>query len=188
MSKRGRSDFTGGTGDVRPQIMTLQVTQGTVNQETVQTFQTPIQRISTAGRNMAQVMEILAVDYYLNGDFADFSRTTYVILGTRVPGNAVNGGTGSNANFVLQIADHGVLSAYREDQALTTSGGVQFRYPFTDDLMDGAGHGTLVATDTLTVVISSVGGTAASVATLKVWYRLINVDVMEYVGIVQSQQ
>lgn len=185
--KRARG-FTGGTGDVRPQILSVNVTQATVNQESITTVSTPIQRVSTAGRNMAQVMEILAVDYYISGDHDDNAHATYVIMATTTPGNAVAGTAGTIARFQNQVGDSRVLSAYYSQAVITTSGQILYEYPFTDDLMDGAGHGTLVATDTLTFVISSVGGNAASVANLKIWYRLINVDVMEFLGIVQSQQ
>jgi len=56
------------------------------------------------------------------------------------------------------------------------------------DLTDGAGHGILVATDTFQVAIQSQGYVAAQVYGFKILYRMKTVGLVEYIGIVQSQQ
>jgi len=60
--------------------------------------------------------------------------------------------------------------------------------PYHDDLSDGAGHGTLIATDQIFFQIASSNTGAQNTAAVKVWYRWKNVSLQEYVGIVQSQQ
>jgi hypothetical protein len=60
-------------------------------------------------------------------------------------------------------------------------------FPVTIDLTDSNGNGMLIATDSLYVVAANVSGTASE-AICKVFYRLVNVGITEYVGIVQSQQ
>lgn len=183
--KRGRG-LTGGTGDVRPQVLTFQVTQATVNQEQIGTVRLPINRYG-ARQDLAQLVEILSVDWYITGDTGDQARFDYAILATNTPGNAVQGTAGSVARFENQINDHRTVSSVFETAALTTSGSFFDRQPFQDNLEDGAGHGVLVATDSMTMVVSGTGNTAVLTATAKITYRLINVGISEYVGIVQSQ-
>jgi len=69
-------------------------------------------------------------------------------------------------------------------------------YQITDwtdivDLTDGAGHGLLVATDTIFIgtiqTSAAVPITGGSVA-WRIMYRWKNVTLQEYIGIVQSQQ
>jgi hypothetical protein len=55
------------------------------------------------------------------------------------------------------------------------------------DCTDGAGHGVLVATDTLYCQLAG-GASWATSFNAKILYRLKNVSLAEYIGIVQSQQ
>jgi len=58
----------------------------------------------------------------------------------------------------------------------------------TFDCTDGAGHGILVATDSIFISCSQIGYTAAAPIAFKIMYRLKTVSLTEYIGIVQSQQ
>lgn len=187
-TKRKTSNIsTGGTGDVRPQILNLNMTQATVNQEQVEDFATPVPR-SQFQANLAQVMEILKVDFYLFNDQNDSSTFQSCILSTATPANAATGTAGSVARMRNQIADPRVIAAVCRNRSITTSGIYSENMPLSIDLRDTAGHGVIVATDQLTAVLSNVNGTANIACVIKVLYRMINVGVMEYVGIVQSQQ
>jgi len=55
-------------------------------------------------------------------------------------------------------------------------------------LTDNMGNGILIATDRIFVVGGSFGSALVARATCKILYRQTNVGVMEYIGIVQSQQ
>lgn len=177
---------TGGTGDVRPQITTVQATQATVNQESVFTITTPIPRAQTRN-NAAQVMEVLSVDWTVTGDEGDLAKQFYCYLSTSNPG-ATTGTASTVARFSAQVRAPQVFSHLYEVYAQTTSGELVQRYPFKDRKDDGAGHGILIATDSVVLVLGTVGATAAISATIKLTYRLINVGIFEYVGLVQAQQ
>ena len=60
--------------------------------------------------------------------------------------------------------------------------------PVIIDLTDNNGNGLLIATDKLFIVFANLNGTVVGSAVAKVKYRLSNVGITEYVGIVQSQQ
>lgn len=56
------------------------------------------------------------------------------------------------------------------------------------DCTDGAGHGVLVATDSIYIGIDSAGYANALTTGFKILYRLKTVSLAEYIGLVQSQQ
>jgi hypothetical protein len=56
------------------------------------------------------------------------------------------------------------------------------------DFTDGAGHGILVATDNIFIQASTNGQNTASLFRFKILYRFKSVSLVEYIGIVQSQQ
>jgi len=63
------------------------------------------------------------------------------------------------------------------------------QFPIHIDLTDQNGNGMLIATQTIVVNGGNTSGTAATARTYtaKVLYRLIEVGIEEYVGIVQAQ-
>lgn len=60
--------------------------------------------------------------------------------------------------------------------------------PQTIDMTDSEGNGVLIATDSIFIVSGAVGNIVPGQAVAKVLYRLKEVGIQEYVGIVQSQQ
>jgi len=60
--------------------------------------------------------------------------------------------------------------------------------PKVIDLTDGMGHGILVASDYFFVQVDSDGIGAVITTYFKLLYRIKNVALTEYIGIVQSQQ
>jgi len=56
------------------------------------------------------------------------------------------------------------------------------------DYTDGAGHGMLIATDQIFVLLQSANTTQQNTAECRILYRWKNIGLQEYVGIVQSQQ
>ena len=60
-------------------------------------------------------------------------------------------------------------------------------WPIHISLMDGQGNGVLVATDRIFITGASVSPSVVSNYTAKIGYKLIEVGIQEYVGIVQSQ-
>jgi len=177
MSKR---QLTGGTGDLKPQIFSIQATQTAADTFTTVTFRTPVPHMPTA--NKATVMEILQV--YLDDFLASQEVDSFV-------GVILQSGSATpNSSFTVAIADPRVIAFmdYRLSAVGSPTALLERAFPRVMDLSDGAGNGILLATDTLTLAIYSSSTSVAHVVTAKLIYRMTNVSMMEYVGIVQSQQ
>jgi hypothetical protein len=181
--KRGRAkdQLTGGSGDVNPQILTFTSTQSGVDATTVQQITLPIPRLPTReGYNL--VMEILNIDYYhmTPNPVGNAQQATYIGLSTS---------SSPSATAALAIQDPRVLDAWVKYVQFGATPDVGY-IPVEQetDLTDNAGHGLIVATDTLFVHQISTGTGVANQYTLKIWYRWKVVSLIEYIGVVQSQQ
>jgi hypothetical protein len=60
--------------------------------------------------------------------------------------------------------------------------------PLVLDVTDGAGHGVLIATDSIYAQVNSANTATTNTVYFKLLYRFKEVNIIEYVGIVQSQQ
>jgi len=70
----------------------------------------------------------------------------------------------------------------------TTSGASTSLYPIHINTTDNNGNGMLVGTDRMFVYGGSAGNAVAGRYTCKILYRLTEVGITEYVGIVAGQQ
>lgn len=188
--KRARTSggsVTGGTGDVKPQIFTIATgTAGAVDDYVVNNVSLPVPRIGM-GLKRATIFEILKVFFYPGiVDIADTTQTKFVYLTTAT--TRADGDTSTLATLNTDLNDPRVFACAVFNHNVLTSGGISMHFPITIDLSDDNGNGYLVATDRLSIVGGDIGGTTASGSTAKVLYRLVNVGIEEYVGIVQSQQ
>ncbi len=188
--KRARTSggsITGGTGDVKPQIFTMDSgTAGAVADYTVNQVALPVPRFGTL-KTKATIMEILSVNWYVNiEDILDASSSNFAYLTTNT--TRADADTATLASAALDVTDPKTFAFVIQNASLTTSGFAITEMPQTINLTDSNGNGVLVATDKLFIVFGNVGGTAVGSAVAKVKYRLVNVGITEYVGIVQSQQ
>lgn len=167
--------LTGGTGDVNPQYLTVVAPQSGADTTTTTQVALPIQRLPNAAR--AQVMELLKIYYTIGSTPTEVDNFVEVTLSTTSFGTTAT-------NF----GEPRVFSTYRRVVAITTSGQIVYQEPFVQDLTDGAGHGILVATDSIFVQIVSATTGATNIARIKIMYRMKNVSLAEYIGVVQSQQ
>lgn len=177
MSKRARSNnnsLTGGTGDVNPQFLSFQAVQAVANTTISGEVPLPIQRLQTRGE--AQVVEVLKV-YFTSGNNDPNDYSYEVAISTKNFGSVAPG-----------FADPTVFAAYQHSTQFTVSGTTDIDHPFVLDLTDGAGHGILIGTDKIYWNAFSNGLTSVLTMDVKILYRFKNVSVIEYVGIVQSQQ
>lgn len=220
--KRGRKDtLTGGTDDVNPQWVKFDVDralaqaiapQANFTTRVNRIFRLPVQRINQSDKNTATIIEILK------------ARWSYGYSTTTPAGNEP--AASINIQGFLSTAPAADITANELRSRGTTidwfsvddfvqpflvgAGGPPTTYtgyaessqgpqPFTHDLTDGDGHGVLVATDGITLVLSgqlsnesTAGGsniTWDNVNILcEVLYRYKKVSLTEYVGIVQSQE
>ena len=187
--KRGRAgSLAPFTGDVRPQWLNAgTLTMTAADTTIVGTINIPIPRIGLSSTQRATIMEILKVEIYVAGNETDPAHQIMFALATTAL--AVTGATGQTQAAFLStiVSDPRVIGAWTESQNITTSGVTKSQYPVVLNMMDGAGHGVLAATDTLSIMFTTDNAAAAGQVTTRILYRTIEVGIAEYVGIVQSQ-
>ena len=175
--------MTGGTGDVSPQQFTQTITLSAPNTFTQAESGIPMIRLPVRkGRSI--VLELLRVEL------------SHPALDTQP---AVGGTTAASSWQISTISKAAVDATDPRVLAVTT---IQWRGAFTAagsfesvthlvkslDFTDSAGHGLLVATDSLFFGATTLAFTGSAVFVAKVWYRFKEVALEEYIGIVQSQQ
>lgn len=200
--KRQSNLLTGGTGDVNPQTMTITSTgantTGALQNSFLQGAMVPVPVPKYPGsNNRAIVMEVLSVQW----EIADLTPP-----GT--PGNAVEVmhwlsttgfASGGDWTTLQMLQDPNCISRIRRKVGTTNAGtgdGLviwDFNLSEYDDLTDQAGHGLLVATDYIWIGSyvnpePAAANVYASPAVATVTYRMKEIGLTEYIGIVQSQQ
>ena len=180
--------LTGGTHDVNPQTLSGSITLSAANTVTEVTLGTPIVRVGPQTGGNAIIMELLKVWC----DFPEIDQDNAAATARRMRFS------GSTASSGVTPAMTGLSNPinlfYMESQvrnAFTAAGTGLLendRSPHEFDFTDGAGHGVLVATDNLFIQATTTGQANASIFQFKILYRFKKVSLVEYIGIVQSQQ
>jgi len=187
MSKRSRSVSSFLGGDVNPQIITMTTGLATAQDDyVVNTVSLPIARIG-GSKNKAVVMEILRIAWYLalvNAN--DPTATDWAFLSLN--SNRADDDVSTLATMEEDVVDPLTFGMVGDHRGVATQGGNSRNLMITIDLSDGAGNGMLVAVDRIFIVGGNVAGAGPGSYTAKVTYRLKEVGIQEYVGIVQSQQ
>jgi len=184
---RGGGSQTGGTGDVKPQILTISTgTVGAADDYVVSQVQLPVPRFGMS-KTKATIFELLWVDWYIAvQDLADNTASHWAFLSTAVTRADADTATLLTLQEDIDEPRNFAIAGY--NRIIITTGGVELIFPVHIDLTDNNGNGFLVATDRIVITQGSVGDTTISGSTAKIGYRLVNVGVEEYVGIVQAQQ
>lgn len=192
MPKRAKSDtLTGGTKDVNPQWWVITTTQATADAITTLSYPLPVQRLQQ-GSDKSMVMEILGI-YWDMPVYALVSAQTlslYAFLTTNNP----NVPAAPTVGILQQIRARGTCIDYINRQMVSNVAPTNenvFDEPIYHPINDGAGHGLLIGTDSVYMtLVTSVPSTTAALnnVTARILYRLKEVTIQEYVGIVQSQQ
>lgn len=173
------SNLSGGTGDVNPQTFVIRCTQSAADTTTAVQVPLPVPRYPGA-TNRAIVMEVLDVEFIIS-DLTQSGATQFITatLSTR---------TVSATPFLARI-DTAVIAQFSKDFLFATA--VGFQYTDRDvriDLTDAAGHGILVATDQMVLTVFSTATGVVNDVGARITYRLKEIGLPEYIGIVQSQQ
>lgn len=187
MSKRPRRDqLTGGSGDVSPQWLSCPTaTQSAADTTTTQEVVLPVTRMP--GTAKVTVLEFLKFAVYHTGlpvlaSATETLDTLTVVLSTSTGGTT---NLAFNDSRVIGYMEKLVRGAF-------TATGTYYSHappnPYIMDLTDGAGHGILVATDSVFLQVQSIATGNSNTANCKILYRFKEVALMEYLGIVQSQQ
>ncbi len=172
---------TGGTGDIKPQILNAVTPQAVAAD--FATVEVPVPRIILGSRDQATVMEILKVYFTLGlADLADPANSFIGYLTTQLIRV-----TGAAASFAAFEADVSLPTTFASATIHHGAGSHVLVTPIIVDLTDNNGNGVLIATDRFFFTMGNVAGTLPTVGIAKILYRMVNVSITEYVGIVQSQ-
>lgn len=182
-----KDTLTGGTGDVNPQIQTLNCTPA-ANAWGQCFFNTTVNGTVNGGSSscnqMTRVLEVLKVQFDLPVD-------NVATLGIKSAVAQLS--TRSFAGY-SNADPHVFCFAQFDANIFQTAPPEAFAHvsqrPIVLDLTDGDGHGILVATPTIYFGVQNFGYSGAYTPTYvaKIFYRFKNVNLIEYVGMVQSQQ
>ena len=186
--KRARGSLTGGTGDVSPQQYNITLAQPNVDQNDIRTFPVPVYRFPLA-RDKAMVMEVLRAQYYIEDLLVGAAQGSIVgvVSTSKLP--IIQTDVSTPAIQYNMIASPNTFSAFSLDFLFSTGAGFAFTSRIQkEDFTDSAGHGILIATDTITAALMSTGTGTNNRMTIKLIYRWKEVSLSEYIGIVQSQQ
>ena len=177
--------LTGGTRDVNPQYMSGLITLSAANTATEVTLGTPIVRVGPQTGGKSIIMEVLKVFVDMPQLDADAAAAT---------ARAATFSISTVANSAVALLDNPRCLAFLSNDvrnAFTAAGTgmlANTKEPHVFDMTDGAGHGVLVATDNIFLAANTQGQAGASIFRWKILYRFKEVSLVEYIGIVQSQQ
>ena len=185
--KRKVDELTGGTGDVNPQFLSHTLSAASAGTTETVSLVAPISRYPALERGQSTILEILKVwfDFPKAPFIANVAESSVEIFASIGTVNA--GGTQVKLNDPRVIAYQGRArrGAFSAGGTYSDSGDVG--QPIAIELNDGAGHGILVATDTIYLQLGGSSSWATSVD-FRMMYRLKTVGLEEYIGLVQSQQ
>jgi len=173
MPKRRAGDsLTGGTHDVNPQVMNLQVTMSSNDAFTTVPVQMPINRLPGPAANSSIIIEILKVvwDTSLTIGSTAGTYSTIACL-TTSPLTSLSDATKASPSMI-DFYQEVVLNLGAATSVITSISSA----PTYHDLTDGAGHGLLVATDKIYLSISRGRRIGAfnrdRIVTFRLFYRL----------------
>lgn len=185
-----RKSLTGGTNDVNPQFYSFRIAQAEQNQTVNIQLPTPISKLQTSNKQ-ATVMEVLKVFFTLSQEINEVFLANWIVTQQSVFLSTAPNNVSNMAFRDPTVFAHTSLIWATVDQNVPVTQNAGFAWPqepFIYDCTDGAGHGILIATDSIFVQMQSGGFDAPAQADVKIMYRFKKVSLDEYVGIVQSQQ
>ncbi|KKL76332.1 hypothetical protein LCGC14_2045930 [marine sediment metagenome] len=173
--------------DKYPQILSVDLTATAADITTILQIPLPVARVP--GTRKVTVFEILKIQFtQANSNALPIAANTsmYMSLSTvRDP----NGGVAStNAQILANIRDPRTFAHHWLIVELITSGAIAVHQPYELNFEDSNGRGILVATDSIFLTNMSIALTVVNNVFAKIFYRFVDVNPIEFIGIVQSQQ
>jgi len=167
--------LTGGTRDVNPQYLSAIVTESAANTFTEVTIPLPVLRGNFGGQRKYQVLELLKVIWSMStGDGATASQRLAQL-------------TTSSQSASIDFDNPDLVTRFRDNIVITTSGLFHHIGPVIQDFTDNAGHGLIIATSDLFVGVVGTSQTNAIAAAVRIIYRFKNIGVDEFVGLAIQQ-
>lgn len=170
---------------MKPQIMTIDSGLAVaLSDYTVTKFQLPVPRFGP-GKKLATVVELLSVQFYpyIEGASDVTSHRFINFLATST--NRTTGFECTTATMGEDLASPHVFAAIIVGRQADLTGPVE--QPHNIDLTDSNGNGILIGGDELSFVMGDLTASTLARSVCKIKYRLVNIGIAEYVGIVQSQ-
>lgn len=172
MAKRrfNGDSLTGGTRDVNPQTLNGQVTESAANTFTQATFAVPVMRMGFTA-NRAQVIEALRLELMISAQDADGTNQQVQL-------------TTATKTALVNLSDNDIVGIYATEVRVNGAAGVmQQNKPFCIDLTDGAGHGLIIATQNVFLAVQGANQTGAAVGSFRLFYRIKNIALPEFIGL-----
>ena len=184
MAKRGAMSLTGGTGDVNPQWVAFTAVQTGNDVFLQQTFDLPTNPSMPVRSNKAMVLEFLRVQFLWSLDTTQSPATPQrhsAVLSTAT----VDIGAGLST---IQSS----VNAITTDQFLTFQAGAGATVFTRDvakvyDLTDGAGHGVIIASKSINLIISTFNTATSNRVVVRILYRYKEVTITEFITLAQFQ-
>ncbi len=170
--------LTGGTGDVNPQQLVLNAIQdNALDNPSTSVFALPQAIGLPTKKGMAAVLELLKADVGFSpglnlAEVAGIFFEMIMAVGTI----AVPTPSDATTIWVANVAKFTVVGGLSVRQSI-----------FQKDFTDGAGHGLLIAANTMSIEIDSIGSLQTNTAHVRLYYRFKLVPLPEYLGILASQ-
>ena len=173
------AQLTGGTGDVNPQVLTIQLVQSGANVDTIRAVPIPVPRLnSQANKSLVfELLQVVCVIHRLpNVDALNQNQQAIATIGL----GTVAAGTG----FPQTIFQSRFNS---EGNGVPLTSAVWFNMKDKTSFRDGSGRGILIASDNLVFRLRGINMLFPNIADFRLLYRFKQVALQEYLGIVASQ-
>ncbi len=161
-----------------PNYMSFTLTTSATDTFTTTQLTSPVPRVGIGKSNLATIMEITSVWLYIKS----------------VAINAANENwqwalsTGPTPTEILTIRNPSCIIGDKWKTSVITQGGSYHTSLVIYNLETMTGFGFLLATDSFHYSILSEGTASSLVTDCRIFYRLVQIPITEYIGIVQSQQ
>jgi len=173
-SKPTRSDYF-------PNYMSWKITQTAADAYTTDKIYTPIPRNQIITGNKAIVMELLWLECDPhNMHFNNELEEVFWALTTGSPDISMN-----PTGF---ISNGGCIAYGSACMHMLTSGASISRKPYITNLQSADGHGILLATDSFNVLVDTLNSGYTNIFYFRLYYRFVQINTMEFIGLIQSQQ
>ncbi len=170
--------------DIFPNVFKARIVQAALNDTSVARIPMPRPQLTVA-KGKVWVYEILWVEYFF--DFLTVpAQDASWIAGLSTTGAET---IALFASLPLFFTDSGTFSYVElRDDFNTNVGHELFKLPFKHNLQSKDGYGFLVAADNVNFFVKTTSQVSVEAASCWVYYRLVQVQLEEYIGILASQQ
>ncbi len=185
MSKRKAGALTGGTGDVNPQWVSFTVLQSGTDLPTEVTLDLPINPSQVSVGNKAIVIELLKVQMIWSLDptqSPSIPQRFAAVLLTKKPDIV------ASLSAIQTSTSHIISDQFLTLQAGAGSTVIGRQASNMYDLTDGAGHGIVLATKSVSGFVSTFNTLIANRVVFRLLYRYKQVGITEFLTLAQFQQ